>query len=88
LPQSRNERLLFKQESGKLPEWLPYSIPVCPRNSKKAVTKIEKQIVDKSSGPVIAASGLSVGVDGMEGPIAEGEPSRCREFGASIARGL
>jgi len=55
---------------------------------EKAITKMEKQIVDKPSGLVLISHGLSIRVDSMKGPISEGELPKCREFGVSIARGL
>jgi hypothetical protein len=36
----------------------------------------------------MAAPGLSIKVEGMKGPIAEGELSKCEEFGAKIASQL
>jgi menaquinone-dependent protoporphyrinogen IX oxidase len=58
------------------------------KDFEKAIKKMEKQIAEKSSGLVIAAPGLSVRVDGMKGPITEGELIKCREFGVNIAKGL
>jgi flavorubredoxin len=54
----------------------------------KATGKMESQISGKSTDLKLASSGLSVRVDGMKGPVAEGELSKCREFGASIAAQL
>jgi len=54
----------------------------------KAVRKMEKQLGEKTPGLKLVAPGLSVRVEGMKGPIAEGELSRCREFGARVATGL
>ena len=54
----------------------------------KAVRKMEKQLGEKAPGLKLVAPGLSVRVEGMKGPIAEGELPRCREFGARVATGL
>lgn len=51
----------------------------------KAVGKMERQMGEKAPGLRRVASGLSVRVQGMKGPVAEGELPRCREFGRSIA---
>ena len=58
------------------------------KDFEKAIKKMEKQIVEKLSGLVISVPGLSVRVDGMKGPITEGESIKCREFGVNIAKGL
>ena len=52
---------------------------------EKAVKKMEKQINEKTPGLKLAASGLSIRVDGMKGPITEGELPKCKEFGTKIA---
>jgi len=54
----------------------------------KAVRKMEKQLGEKAPGLKLVAPGLSVRVEGMKGPIADGELPRCREFGARVATGL
>jgi len=54
----------------------------------KAVRKMEKQLGEKAPGLKLVAPGLSVRVEGMKGPIAEGELPSCREFGARVATGL
>ena len=51
---------------------------------EQAVKKMEKQISEKVPGLKLAAPGLSIRVEGMKGPITEGELSRCREFGVKI----
>ena len=55
---------------------------------EKAVKKMEKQLGEKVSGLKIPVPGLSIKVEGMKGPIAEGELPKCREFGAKIAAQL
>jgi flavodoxin len=55
---------------------------------EKAVKKMEKQILDKAPGLKLASPGLSLRVEGMRGPIAEGELPKCKEFGVIIANQL
>jgi len=55
---------------------------------EKAVKKMEKQIGEKAPGLKLAALGLSIQVEGLRGPIAEGELPKCREFGVKIATQL
>lgn len=55
---------------------------------EQAVKKMEKQIGDKAPGVKLAAPGLSIRVDGMKGPITEGELPKCKEFGVKIATQL
>ena len=52
---------------------------------EKAVKKMEKRIREKIPGLKLVSPGLSVRVEGMKGPIAEGELPKCREFGKKIA---
>ena len=52
---------------------------------EKAVKKMEKQMNKKAPGLQLAAPGLSIRVEGMKGPVTEGELPKCREFGAKIA---
>ena len=54
----------------------------------KAVGKMEKQLGEKAPGLKLVSPGLSVRVEGMKGPVAEGEIPRCRDFGARVAIGL
>jgi flavodoxin len=55
---------------------------------EKAAKKMEKQINDKASGLKLSSPGLSITVEGMRGPIAEGELPKCKEFGIIIANQL
>ena len=55
---------------------------------EKAVKKMEKQIGEKAPGLKLATPGLSIRVDGMKGPITEGELPKGKEFGAKIATQL
>ena len=58
------------------------------KDFEKAVKKMEKQIVEKLPSLLLAAPGLSIRVDGMKGPITEGEIPKCKEFGINIATRL
>jgi flavorubredoxin len=51
----------------------------------KAVRKMEKRLSQKAPGLQLVSPGLSIRVDGMKGPITEGELPRCREFGVMLA---
>ena len=51
----------------------------------KAVKKMESRISEKIPGLKMAAPGLSIRVEGMKGPIPEGELPKCEEFGNKIA---
>ena len=55
---------------------------------EKAVKKMEKQISEKVKALKLMAPGLSIRVEGMKGPITEGELPRCKEFGINIATQL
>ena len=52
---------------------------------ERAVKKIEKAINEKVPALKQIASGLSIKVQGMKGPIMEGELPKCKEFGKKIA---
>ncbi|MDH5443653.1 MAG: flavodoxin domain-containing protein [Hadesarchaea archaeon] len=54
-------------------------------NFEKAVQKMEKRINEKVPGLKLVAPGLSIKVQGMKGPILEGELPKCKEFGNKIA---
>jgi len=51
---------------------------------QKAVKKMESRIREKVPGLKMAAPGLSIRVEGMKGPISEGELPKCKEFGRKI----
>ena len=55
------------------------------KDFEKATKKMEKRISEKVPGLKLAAPGLSIRVEGMKGPIAEGELPRCKGFGVKIA---
>ena len=58
------------------------------RDFEKAVKKMEKRISEKASGLKRIMAGLSIKVQGIKGPIVEGELPKCREFGRRIAAQL
>jgi len=49
------------------------------------VKKMEKIIKEKAPELKRIAPGLSIKVQGMKGPIADGELPKCKEFGKKIA---
>ncbi len=53
-----------------------------------AVKKMEKQAGEKLLGVELIVPGLSVKVKGLQGPIADGELPKCKEFGARVAAKL
>jgi len=55
---------------------------------EKAVKKMEKQISERIPGLKLATPGLSIRVEGMKGPITEGELPKCKDFGVKIATQL
>jgi len=55
---------------------------------EKAVNKMEKRINEKVPGLKQIAPRLSIKVQGMKGPILEGELPKCKEFGKKIANQL
>jgi len=52
------------------------------------VKKMETRISEKASGLKRIMAGLSIKVQGIKGPIVEGELPKCREFGRKIATQL
>ena len=52
---------------------------------EKAVKKMEKRLAGKAPGLKLVFPGLSIRVDGMKGPITDGELPKCKEFGIRIA---
>ena len=58
------------------------------KDFEKAVKKMEKQIKEKVPGLELAAPGLSIKVEGMKGPISEGELPKSKEFGVKVASQL
>jgi len=58
------------------------------RDFEKATKKMEQRIQEKAPGLKMVALGLSIKVQGMKGPIVEGELPKCTEFGTEIATQL
>jgi len=52
---------------------------------EKAVKKMEKRMSEKASGLKRIVPGLSIRVQGMKGPILDGELTKCKDFGKKIA---
>jgi len=58
----------------------------CSRRQSAPVTiKMRRALTHDDPSLHLASPGISVVVDGMQGPIHEGEVSKCREFGARLA---
>ncbi|MCP8309116.1 MAG: hypothetical protein H3Z54_10565 [archaeon] len=55
------------------------------KDFEKAVKKMEKQINEKVPELKMIAPGLSIRVQGIKGPVSEGELPKCKEFGNKIA---
>jgi flavodoxin len=56
------------------------------KDFEKAVKKMEKQIGAKVPGLILVAPGLSIRVDGMKGPVTDGELPKCEEFVVRITK--
>ena len=52
---------------------------------EKGVRKMEEQIRAKAPGLKLLAPGLSIRVEGMKGPIVEGELVKCKDFVKQLA---
>ena len=55
------------------------------KDADKAVNKMVKQLKEKAPGFEVITPGLSVLVEGMKGPIADGELQKSKAFGRTIA---
>ena len=55
------------------------------KDFEKAAKKMEERISAKVPHLKLMAPGLSIRVEGMKGPVAEGELPKCKEFGSNIA---
>jgi len=58
------------------------------RDFEKATKKLEQRVHEKAPGLKMIAPGLSIKVEGVKGPIAEGGLPKCTEFGIEIATQL
>jgi len=55
---------------------------------EKATKKMEQRVRERAPTMKMVAPRLSIKVEGMKGPIAEGELPKCKEFGTKIATQL
>ncbi len=58
------------------------------KDFKKAVNKMEKRMSEKVPSMKKLAPGLSIKVQGMKGPIIDGELPKCKDFGKEVATKL
>jgi len=81
----------FIGKLGKLPLegklFAAFNTYLLAKSFEQAMKKVEKRISEKVPGAKLAA-GLSIRVQGMKGPISEGELPKCKEFGHKIATQL
>jgi flavorubredoxin len=81
----------FIDQLGKLDvraKWVAVFDTYLGKDFEKAAKKMEKRIGEKLPGIKLITSGLSIRVEGMRGPIVEGELPKCRDFGKRIANQL
>jgi flavodoxin len=57
-------------------------------SDERVLSKMGKRIGEKVPGLKLITPGLSIKVNGIKGPIAEGEIQRCMDFGRKIANQL
>ena len=78
----------FIDQLGKLPlEGKMFAVfdTYLAKDFEKAVKKMEKRINEKAPELKQIAPGLSIKVQGMKGPISDGELPKCKDFGNRIA---
>ncbi len=81
----------FIDKLGKLDlkaKWVAVFDTYLGEDFEKSVKKMEKRINEKVPRLKLIASGLSVRVDGMKGPVTDGEFPKCIDFGKKIANQL
>lgn len=81
----------FIDKLGKLDlkaKWVVVFDTYIKEDFEKAVKKMEKRIHEKVPNLKLTASGLSIKVGGMKGPIVEGELPKCKDFGKKVAAQL
>jgi len=81
----------FIDKLGKLDlgaKWIAVFDTYMGKEYEKAVKKMEKRIGEKVPALKLITSGLSIKVDGMKGPIVDGELPKCKDFGKKIATQL
>ncbi|MEM2935628.1 MAG: flavodoxin domain-containing protein [Candidatus Bathyarchaeia archaeon] len=81
----------FMDKLGKLDlraKWVAVFDTYMGGDFEKAVKKMEKRIGEKVPGLKLITPGLSIRVDGIKGPITDGELPKCKDFGKKIANQL
>ncbi|MGD8545514.1 MAG: flavodoxin domain-containing protein [Candidatus Bathyarchaeota archaeon] len=81
----------FIDKLGKLDlkaNWVAVFDTYLGEDFEKSVKKMEKRISEKVPGLKLITTGLSIRVDGMKGPVTNGEFSKCKDFGKKIATQL
>ncbi len=81
----------FIDKLGKLDlttKWVAVFYTYLGKDFEQAMKKMEKRIGEKVPSLKIMTPGLSIRVDGMKGPITDGELRKCRDFGKKIATQL
>jgi len=81
----------FIDKLGKLDlkaKWVAVFDTYLGEDFEKSVKKMEKRISEKVPRLKLITSGLSIRVDGMKGPVTEGEFPKCKDFGKKIATQL
>ena len=81
----------FMDKLGKLDlkaKWVAVFDTYMGGDFEKAVKEMEKRIGEKVPSLKLITSGLSIRVDGMKGPITDGELPKCKDFGKKIATQL
>jgi len=81
----------FIDKLGKLDlkaKWVAVFDTYLGEDFEKSVKKMEKRIREKVPGLKLITSGLSIRVDGMKGPVTDGEFPKCKDFGKKIANQL
>lgn len=81
----------FIDKLGKLDlkaKWVAVFDTYLGEDFEKSVKKMERRISEKVPKLKQITSGLSIRVDGMKGPVTEGEFPKCKDFGKRIANKL
>ncbi len=81
----------FIDKLGKLDlkaKWVAVFDTYLGEDFEKSVKKMEKRLGEKVPRLKLIVPGLSIMVDGMKGPVADGEFSKCKDFGKKIATQL
>ncbi len=81
----------FIDKLGKLDlktKWVAVFDTYLGEDFEKSVKKMEKRISEKVPRLKLITPGLSIRVDGMKGPVTEGELPKCKDFGKKIANQL